>query len=90
MSITRLDEGAEKGISEMGVGLQPRKGSDGGQTKDRMGGIGLRGSNGRSNREGRMRGRTEGGRTRGVGLEGSDYGGQTRGVGLGPSMFKRE
>ena len=50
MSITRSDEGVEKGISEMGVGLEPREGSDGGQTRDQMedrtGGIGLGGSNG--------------------------------------------
>ena len=37
-----------------------------------------------------MRGWSEGGRTRGVGLEGSDWGGRIGGVGLGPSMFKRE
>ena len=46
MSITRLDEGAEKGISEMEIGLGPREGLDRGQTRDRMGGIKLGGSNG--------------------------------------------
>ena len=97
MSITRSDEGAEKEISEMGVGLRPREGSDEGQMRDRMGGIGLRESNGGSDMEGQMRGRTKGGRTRGIRLEGSDWrdwtrdwtrGGRTRGVRLGPSMFK--
>ena len=44
MSITRSDEGAENGISKMGVGLGPREGSDKGQTRDRMEGIKLRGS----------------------------------------------
>ena len=38
MNITRSDEGAEKEISEMGVGLEPREGSDGGQTRDHIGG----------------------------------------------------
>ena len=38
MSITRSNEGGGKEISEIGVGLEPREGSDGGQTRDQMGG----------------------------------------------------
>ena len=41
MSITRLDERAKKRISEMGVGLGPKEGSDGGRTRGRMGGSDL-------------------------------------------------
>ena len=78
MSITRSDEGAENGISKMGVGLGPREGSDRGRTSDWMGGdwtggiewgVGLEGS--------------DWGSDWGVGLEGSDWGGQTGGVRLG-------
>ena len=36
MSITRSDEGADKGISKMEVGLGPREGLDGDQTRDWM------------------------------------------------------
>ena len=37
MSILRSDEEGDKKISGMGVELGPREGSDGGQTRDRMG-----------------------------------------------------
>ena len=69
MNITRSDEGVDKGISEMGVRLGPREGLDKGRTRDRMGGIGLGGSDWR-------------GWTGGVGLEGSEWGGRIGGVGL--------
>ena len=39
MSITRLDERANKGINGMEVGLGPREGLDGGRTRDRMEGL---------------------------------------------------
>ena len=58
MSITRSDEGVDKGISKMGVGLGPREGSDRGRTRNRMGEIERLG--------GRMGSRTEGAR-QGVG-----------------------
>ena len=38
MSILSSDEGGDKRISGMEVGLGPREGLDGGRTRDRMGG----------------------------------------------------
>ena len=80
MSITKSDEGADKGISKMGVGLGPREGSNEGRTRDRMGGIERKVGQGGSDEGSDWRdwtggfgqeGRT-GGWTGGIGLGGSD------------------
>ena len=46
MSITRSDKGANKEISEMGVGLGPEEGLNGGRMRDRIGGSDWKGRTG--------------------------------------------